>query len=343
MKTFKQLQESIYKALAKFGTTGLRKVTSQVAKKGGTKKILDATARRAKMDKLITKNQKRLLNIRQRETTSWNNPYMVKYKKTHKFGSRKKPDGTYEYKQKNKFPNFTIYQNPIGYHSKRGIINPKSTSQSKPYYDPISRKKFTGINLPERIPPKVKKKLDTLDNLQGNMDFQVQRTQQIKTGTKKPLNYRRTQGGKGLDTTDPFPGYTASDAQQEFGKFKGREYAPKISGKGITSYHGKVGGYYGKGNKAKRRAGKEVKDAKFPGIGREQYRAQSAGLLDDGNLKVRPGSRIGRMVDVDQSIAKSKAKREKLKVLQRRQSEIKKGSPSMQKEIEAMRKRLGGR
>ena len=343
MKTFKQLQESIGKALAKFGTTGLRKVVTKAVKKGGSKKILDATARRAKMDKLITKNQKRLLNIRQKETTSWNNPNMVKYKKTHKFGSRKKPDGTYEYRQKSKFPDYSTYQNPIGYSSKRGIINPKSTSQSKPYYDPISRKKFTGINRPERIPPKVKKKLDTLDNLQGNMDFQVQRTQQIKTGSKKPLNYRRTQGGKGLDTTDPFPGYTASDAQQEFGKFKGREYAPKISGKGITSYHGKVGGYYGSGNKARRRAGKEVKDAKFPGIGREQYRAQSAGLLDDGKLKVRPGSRIGRMVDVDQSIAKSKAKREKLKVLQRRQSEIKKGSPSMKKEIEAMRKRLGGR
>ena len=97
MKTFKQLQESIGKALAKFGTTGLRKVASQAVKKGGTKKILDATARRAKMDKLITKNQKRLLNIRQKETTSWNNPNMVKYKKTHKFGSRQKPDGTYEY------------------------------------------------------------------------------------------------------------------------------------------------------------------------------------------------------------------------------------------------------
>ena len=345
MKTFKQLQESIGKALAKFGTTGLRKVVTKAVKKGGSKKILDATARRAKMDKLITKNQKRLLNIRQKETTSWNNPNMVKYKKTHKFGSRKKPDGTYEYKQKNKFPNFTIYQNPIGYHSKRGIINPKSTSQSKPYYDPISRKKFTGINRPERIPPKVKKKLDTLDNLQGNMDFQVQRTQQIKTGSKKPLNYRRTQGGKGLDTTDPFPGYTASDAQQEFGKFKGREYAPKISGKGITSYHGKVGGYYGKGNKAKRRAGEKVKVASFPGIGREQYRATGSGLVPglSGDIRVNPGSKIGRVVDVEQSIAKSKAKREKLKVLQRRQSEIKKGSKSMQKEIEAMRKRLGGR
>ena len=104
-----------------------------------------------------------------------------------------------------------------------------------------------------------------------------------------------------------------------------------------------MGGYYGKGNKARRRAGEEVKDAKFPGIGREQYRAQSAGLLDGGDFKVRPGAHIGRMVDVDQSIAKSKAKREKLKVLQRRQSEIKKGSPSMKKEIEAMRKRLGGR
>jgi len=343
MKTYKQLQENIARALAKFGSVGLRKVKPIAFKSGLPKKIMSPDVRRLKLDTLITKQQKRLLNIRQKETTSWSNPNLVKYKKTHKFGTRKKPDGTYEYKSKKKFPNFSIYQNPIGYNSKRRILNPKSTSQSKPYYDPISRKKFTGINLPERIPPKVKKKLDTLDNLQGNMDFQVQRTQQIKTGSKKPLNYRRTQGGKGLDTTDPFPGYTASDAQQEFGKFKGREYAPKISGKGITSYHGKVGGYYGKGNKAKRRAGKEVEDAKFPGIGREQYRAQSAGLLDDGNLKVRPGSRIGRMVDVDQSIAKSKAKREKLKVLQRRQSEIKKGSPSMQKEIEAMRKRLGGR
>ena len=44
MKTYKQLQESIVRALAKFGTKGLRKVTSQVAKKGGTKKILDATS-----------------------------------------------------------------------------------------------------------------------------------------------------------------------------------------------------------------------------------------------------------------------------------------------------------
>ena len=30
MKTYKQLQESIYKALAKFGTVGLRKITPQV-------------------------------------------------------------------------------------------------------------------------------------------------------------------------------------------------------------------------------------------------------------------------------------------------------------------------
>ena len=80
MKTYKQLQESITKALVKFGAKGLRKITTQAVKTGGTKKILDATARRAKMDQLIIKNQKKLLNIRQKETTSFNNPNMVKYK-----------------------------------------------------------------------------------------------------------------------------------------------------------------------------------------------------------------------------------------------------------------------
>ena len=326
MKTFKQLQENIGKALAKFGSKGLRKVASQAVKKGDTKKILDATARRAKMDKLITKNQKRLLNIRQKETTSWNNPNMVKYKKTHKFGSRQKPDGTYEYKQKNKFPNFTIYQNPIGYHSKRRILNPKSTSQSKPYYDPISRKKFTGINLPEKIPPKVKKKLDTLDNLQGNMDFAVQRTQQIKTGSKKPLQYRRNQGG-GLDTTDRFQGYTSADAQQDFGKFKGGEYAPKISGKGITSYSGKVGGYYGKGNKAKRRAGQKVKVSDFPSIGRDKRRSQKAEIIDGlfGTHKANKGSLIGSVVDIKKSKERSRKVREYIRQNQRRMANIKKG------------------
>ena len=53
MKTFKQLQESICKALVKFGAKGLRKVVTKAVKKGGSKKILDATARRVKMDKLI--------------------------------------------------------------------------------------------------------------------------------------------------------------------------------------------------------------------------------------------------------------------------------------------------
>ena len=358
MKTYKQLQESIVRALARFGNVGLRvasqaskskglrKVASQASKSKGARRILDATARRAKLDQLIIKNQKRLLNIRQKETTSFNNPNMVKYKKTHKFGLRQKPDGTYEYKQKNKFPDYFTYQNPPHYGSTRGILNPKSTSQSEPYKNPFKRyEKVDNINRPEKIPPKVKKKLDDLDNLHGNMDFSVQRTQQIKGKTKDPLNYRRSSGAKGIDTIDRYPGFTAADAQQEFGKFKGGEYAPKISGKGITSYHGKVGGYYGKGNKAKRRAGEKVEVARFPGIGREQYRATGSGLVPglSGDIRVNPGSKIGRVVDVEQSIAKSKAKREKLKVLQRRQSEIKKGSKSMQKEIEAMRKRLGGR
>ena len=329
MKTFKQLQESIGAALVKFGTKGLRKVVTKAVKKGGSKKILDATARRSKMDQLITKNQKKLLNIRQKATTSFDNPNMVKFKKTHKFGVKKKPDGTYEYRQKNKFPDYQTYQNSrLSYKSKRGILDPKSTSQSEPYRNPLKNyQKVDNINRPEKIPPKVKKKLDTLDNLQGNMDFQVQRTQQIKTGTKKPLNYRRTQGGKGLDTTDPFPGYTAADAQQDFGKFKGGEYAPKMSGKGITSYTGKVGGYYGKGNKARRRAGKKVKEAEFPGIGRENYRSTTSGLLPSvgGDIRIKPGSKVGRTVDIDRSKEKSRKIREFIKQNQKRMSNIKKG------------------
>ena len=333
MKTFKELQENLYKALAKFGTQGLRKVTSQAVKKGGTKKILDAATRRQKLDKLIVKNQKKLLNIRKEPTTTMYNigntrDNLIKYKKTHKYGSR--PDGSYRYKSK--FPDYDTYLKPQSYSNMsgvtpRGILNPKSTSQSKPYYDFDAGYKVPGINRPEKIPPKVKKKLDTLDNLQGNMDFQVQRTQQIKTGSKKPINYRRTQGGKGLDTTDRFQGFTPVDAQQEFGKFKGGEYAPKISGKGIASYHGKVGGYYGKGNKARRRAGEKVKDAKFPKIGRQQYRAQSADLVSGvaGDLKVRPGSMIARLVDVDQSKKISRKVREYIKQNQKRMANIKKG------------------
>lgn len=328
MKSYKQLQESIARALAKFGTVGLRRITPQVAKSGGAKKILDATSRRMKLDNLIIKNQKKLLNIRQKETTSFSNPNMVKYKKTHKFGSRKKPDGTYEYKQKNKFPDYFTYQNPPSYGSTRGILNPKSTSQSEPYRNPLKNyQKVDNINRPEKIPPKVKKKLDDLDNLHGNMDFSVQRTQQIKTGSNKPLDYRRSSGAKGIDTLDRFPGFTAADAQQEFGKFKGGEYAPRISGKGITSYHGKVGGYYGKGNKARRRAGKEVKVAQFPGIGREQYRATGSGLVPgvSGDIRVNPGSKIGRVVDVDKSKENSRKIREFIKSNQKRMANIKKG------------------
>ena len=328
MKTYKQLQENITRALAKFGTKGLRRITSQVAKSGATKKILDASSRRMKLDNLIIKNQKKLLNIRQKETTSFNNPNMVKYKKTHKFGLRQKPDGTYEYKQKNKFPDYLTYQNPPYYGSTRGILNPKSTSQSQPYRDPFKNyQKVDNINRPEKIPPKVKKKLDDLDNLHGNMDFSVQRTQQIKGKTKEPLNYRRSSGAKGIDTLDRFPGFTAADAQQEFGKFKGGEYAPKISGKGITSYFGKVGGYYGKGNKARRRAGENVKVPDFPGIGREQYRATGSGLVPGvgGDIRVNPGSKIGRVVDIDQSKAKSRKIREFIKSNQKRMANIKKG------------------
>ena len=327
MKTYKQFNESITRALVKFGSKGLRKIATQAVKTGVSRKIISPDVRRLKLDTLITKNQKKLLNIRQTSTTSFDNPNMVKFKKTHKFGVKKKPDGTYEYRQKNKFPDYQTYQGQIPYGSDRGILRPKSTSQSKPYYDLETAKKFTGINRPEKIPPKVKKKLDTLDNLQGNMDFQVQKTQQIKTGSKKPLEYRRSSGAKGTETTDKFMGSTGADAQQGYGKFKGGEYNPKISGKGIGDYQGKVAGYYGKGNKARRRAGEKVKEADFPGIGRENYRSTTSGLLPSvgGDIRVKPGSKIGRTVNIDRSKEKSRKVREFIKSNQQRMANIKKG------------------
>ena len=159
------------------------------------------------------------------------------------------------------------------------------------------------------------------------MDFSVQRTQQIKGKTKDPLNYRRSSGAKGTETTDKFMGSTGADAQQEFGKFKGGEYAPRISGKGIGDYQGKIAGYYGKGNKAARRAGKKVKESEFPGIGRENYRSTTSGLLPSvgGDIRIKPGSKVGRMVNIDKSKEKSRKIREFIKSNQKRMANIKKG------------------
>ena len=328
MKTFQQFNESITRALVKFGSKGLRKIATQAVKTGVSRKIISPDVRRLKLDKLITKQQKKLLNIRQQSTTSFNNPNMVKFKKTHKFGVKKKPDGTYEYRQKNKFPDYQTYQNPPSYRSNRGILDPKSTSQSEPYRNPLKDyQKVDNINRPEKIPPKVKKKLDTLDNLQGNMDFQVQKTQQLKGKTKEPFNYRRSSGAKGTETTDRFMGSTGADAQQDFGKFKGGEYNPKISGKGIGDYQGKIAGYYGKGNKARRRAGEKVKEAEFPGIGRENYRSTTSKLLPSvgGDIRVKPGSKVGRTVNIDRSKEKSRKIREFIKQNQKRMANIKKG------------------
>ena len=159
------------------------------------------------------------------------------------------------------------------------------------------------------------------------MDFQVQKTQQLKGKTKEPLNYRRSSGAKGTETTDRFMGSTGADAQQDFGKFKGGEYNPKISGKGIGDYQGKVAGYYGKGNKARRRAGEKVKEAEFPGIGRENYRSTTSGLLPSvgGDIRIKPGSKVGRTVNIDRSKEKSSKIREFIKQNQKRMANIKKG------------------
>ena len=58
MKTYKQFNESITRALVKFGSKGLRKIATQAVKTGVSRKIISPDVRRLKLDKLITKQQK---------------------------------------------------------------------------------------------------------------------------------------------------------------------------------------------------------------------------------------------------------------------------------------------
>ena len=121
--------------------------------------------------------------------------------------------------------------------------------------------------------------------------------------------------------------YIPSKSANSTFTIKGGEYNPKISGKGIGDYQGKIAGYYGKGNKAARRAGKKVKESEFPGIGRENYRSTTSGLLPSvgGDIRIKPGSKVGRMVDIDKSKEKSRKVREFIKQNQQRMANIKKG------------------
>ena len=165
------------------------------------------------------------------------------------------------------------------------------------------------------------------------------------SGTVKPLP---TDGGVNMRTTA-----SSADVQLQ-GALKGGEYKRKISGGGDKNILGSIGGSRGKGNKALRRSGQSDKVTDYEGTGRKPtpiFRKTQAELSTvaktPGSSKVEPhkwnpGDNYMLSVDIKQSKAHSRAIRNKLKAQQKREAAIKKDGKGMEKEIEAMRRRLSG-
>ena len=165
------------------------------------------------------------------------------------------------------------------------------------------------------------------------------------SGTVKPLP---TDGGVNMRTTA-----SSADVQLQ-GALKGGEYKRKISGGGDKNILGSIGGSRGKGNKALRRSGQSDKITDYEGTGRKPtpiFRKTKAELStvakEPGSSNVEPhkwnpGDNYMLSVDIKQSKAHSRAIRNKLKAQQKREAAIKKDGKGMEKEIEAMRRRLSG-
>ena len=165
------------------------------------------------------------------------------------------------------------------------------------------------------------------------------------SGTVKPLP---TDGGVNMRTTA-----SSADVQLQ-GALKGGEYKRKISGGGDKNILGSIGGSRGKGNKALRRSGQadkvtdyEKKGWKPTPVFRKTQAELSTVAKTPGSSKVEPhkwnpGDNYMLSVDIKQSKAHSRAIRNKLKAQQKREAAIKKDGKGMEKEIEAMRRRLSG-
>ena len=165
------------------------------------------------------------------------------------------------------------------------------------------------------------------------------------SGTVKPLP---TDGGVNMRTTA-----SSADVQLQ-GALKGGEYKRKISGGGDKNILGSIGGSRGKGNKALRRSGQADKVTDYEGTGRKPtpiFRktkaelstvAKTPGSSNVEPHKWNPGDNYMLSVDIKQSKAHSRAIRNKLKAQQKREAAIKKDGKGMEKEIEAMRRRLSG-
>jgi len=165
------------------------------------------------------------------------------------------------------------------------------------------------------------------------------------SGTAKPLP---TDGGVNMRADG-----SAGEIQLQ-GALKGGEYKRKLSGAGDKHILGSIGGSRGKGNKSLRRSGQSDKITDYEGTGRKptpMFRKTKAELSTvaktPGSSKVEPhkwnpGDNYMLSVDIKQSKANSRAIRNQLKTQQKREASLKKDGKGMEKEIEAMRRRLSG-
>jgi len=147
---------------------------------------------------------------------------------------------------------------------------------------------------------------------------------------------------------------TATKDLQFQGNLKGAEYKRKISGKGDKGPMGAVVGSRGSGNRSLRRSGQGNKITDYEKTGRKptpMFRKTKAELTsvtkDPSTLKQEPhkwnpGDLYMQSVDIKQSKANSRGIRNKLRTQQKREASLKNDGKGMEKEIEAMKRRLSG-
>ena len=147
---------------------------------------------------------------------------------------------------------------------------------------------------------------------------------------------------------------TATKDLQFQGNLKGAEYKPRLGGKGDKGPLGPVIGSRGQGNRSLRRSGQGNKITDYEGTGKKptpMFRKTKAELTsvtkDPSTLKQEPhkwnpGDLYMQSVDIKQSRANSRGIRNKLRTQQKREASLKNDGKGMEKEIEAMRRRLSG-
>ncbi len=252
-----------------------------------------------------------------------------------KIGLRKLPKYLPKYKSQipKKVSKLFKPKNIEKFETKTNKIVSKSTEFGKPATKSHEIKRELGANLIAK------------NQIKNNQPFY---------GTTPPLAVNKgVQGYRSGVSMSPTAGET-----QLYGKLKGAEYKPRMSGKGDKGPLGTVTGYRGKGNKALRRSGQSDKITDYEGTGRKptpMFRKTEKEMgtlykkhevyLDPSNPKPEPhkwkaGDIYMQSVDIKQSRANSRAIRNQLKAQQKREASLRKGNKGMEKEIEAMRRRL---